>query len=56
MEEGDRQGLAATGLLTKKVKIDIKTSFFDVVSKFQKGLRDISTGIGNFVQNLTSIL
>jgi hypothetical protein len=45
--------------------MDIKTSFFDVVSEVQKDSQDVSAGIGqiknyltykNFVRNLTSKL
>jgi hypothetical protein len=34
---GGRQGCATTGRLMKKVKMDIKTSFFNVLSKVQIG-------------------
>ncbi len=49
----------------KNVKMDIKTSFVDVMSEVQKNSQDISAGIGqffknqthkNFVRNLTSKL
>jgi hypothetical protein len=45
--------------------MDVKTSFFDVMSEVQKDLEDVSAGIGqiknnliykNFVRNLTSKL
>jgi hypothetical protein len=45
--------------------MDVKTSFFDVVSEVQKDSQDVSAGIGqiknnltykNFVRNLTSKL
>ncbi len=49
----------------KNVKMDVKTSFFDVVSEVQKDSQDVSAGISqiknnltykNFVRNLTSKL
>ncbi len=45
--------------------MDVKTSFFDVISEVQKDLEDVSAGIGliknnliykNFLRNLTSKL
>jgi regulator of replication initiation timing len=33
--------------------MDVKTSFFDVVSEVQKDLQDISAGIGQIKNNLT---
>jgi hypothetical protein len=33
--------------------MDVKTSFFDVVSKVQKDSEDFSAGIGQFKKNLT---
>jgi hypothetical protein len=37
-----------TELLTKNVKMDVKTLFFDITSEVQKDLEDISAGIGQF--------
>jgi hypothetical protein len=34
----------ATELLTKNVKMDVKTSFFDVMSEVQKDSEDVSAG------------
>jgi conjugal transfer/entry exclusion protein len=54
-----------TEVLTKNVKMDIDTSFFDVMSEVQKDLEDVSAGIDqiknntlykNFARNLTSKL
>ncbi len=39
--------------LRKNVKMDVKTSFFDVMSEVQKDLQDISPGIGQFKTNPT---
>jgi hypothetical protein len=33
--------------------MDVKTSFFDVMSEFQKDSQDISAGIGQFKKNPT---
>jgi deoxyribodipyrimidine photolyase len=33
--------------------MDVKTSFFDVVSEVQKDSQDVSAGIGQFLKNLT---
>jgi hypothetical protein len=44
----DRQYFFAAQLLTKKVKMDVKTSFFDVMSEVQKDSQDVSAGIGQF--------
>jgi hypothetical protein len=30
------------------MKMDVKTSFFDVMSEVQKDSKDVSAGIGNF--------
>ncbi len=41
-----RHGQTSDG---KKIKIDIKTSFFlDIMSEVKKGLEDVSAGIGKF--------
>ncbi len=37
----------------KNVKMDIKTSFFDVMSEVQKDLQDVSASIGQFSTHLT---
>jgi hypothetical protein len=34
-------------------KMDVKTSFFDVLSKVQKDSQNVSAGIGQFKKNLT---
>jgi hypothetical protein len=39
---------AVTGLLTKNVKMNIKTSFFDFMLELQKDSEDISAGTGQF--------
>jgi hypothetical protein len=36
----------------KNVKMDIKTSFFDVMLDVQKDLEDVSAGIGQIKNNL----
>jgi hypothetical protein len=33
--------------------MDVKTSFFDVVSEVQKDSQDVSAGIGHFYKNPT---
>ncbi len=43
-----QKGLAATDFLTKNVKMNIKTSFFDVMSEVQKDLQDVFAGKINF--------
>jgi hypothetical protein len=48
-QEG-RQGLAATELLTKNIKIGAKTSFSDVMSEVQKYLQDVSAGKGQYLK------
>jgi hypothetical protein len=40
----------ATELLTKNVKMDVKTSFSDVMPEDQKDLQEVSTGIGQFLK------
>ncbi len=37
----------------KNIKMDVKTSFFDVKSEVQKDSQDVSEGIGQFKKNLT---
>ncbi len=37
----------------KNVKMDVKMSFFDVVSEVQKDLQEVSAGIGQIKNNLT---
>jgi hypothetical protein len=32
--------------------MDVKTTFFDIISEVGKDLEDVSTGIGKFVKNL----
>jgi hypothetical protein len=50
-KRGGRNGSTGTELLMKKnVKMDVKTSFFDVMSEVQKGLQEVSLGIGLFLK------
>jgi hypothetical protein len=35
---------AVTELLTKNVKVNVKTSFFDIIIEVQKDLEDVSAG------------
>ncbi len=46
------QSSDTTELLMKNVKMDIKTSFFDVMLDVQKDLEDVSAGIGQIKNNL----
>jgi hypothetical protein len=43
-QEG-RKGRAVTDFLTKNIKMDVKTSFFDIMSEVPKDSQDISSGI-----------
>ncbi len=45
---GGPQYVAAAGLLTKNVNMDVKASFFDVMSEGKKDLEDVSAKIGKF--------
>jgi hypothetical protein len=42
-------------LLTKKRQMDVKTSFFDVMSEVQKDLQEVSAGRGQFKKNPTYV-
>jgi hypothetical protein len=64
-KRGWRQRSDATEILTKNIKMYVKTSFFDVMSEVQKDFKDVSAGIGqiknntlykNFARNLMSKL
>jgi hypothetical protein len=35
--------------------MDIKTSYFDVMSEVQKDLQDVSAGIGQFIKKIRHI-
>jgi hypothetical protein len=37
----------------KNIKMDVKTSFFDIMSEVPKDLQDVSSGIGQFLKNPT---
>jgi hypothetical protein len=49
MEAGGLSGSCCDWTSDKKnVKMDVKTSFFDVMSEVQKDSKDVSSGIGVF--------
>ncbi len=48
-----QQYVSAARLLTKNVKMDVKTSFFDVMSEVQKDLQDVTAGKGHLKENPT---
>jgi hypothetical protein len=52
-KRGGQNGSAAIELLTKDFKMDVKTSFFDILSEVQKDSQDVSAGIGKFLKNPT---
>jgi hypothetical protein len=46
---GGQKGGATTGLLTKYIKMYIKTSFFEVLSEDKKDSEDVSAGTSIFL-------
>ncbi len=51
LKRGGPKVHAVIGLLMKKHQNRHKKAFFDVMSEVQKDLKDVSTGIGQFLKN-----